>query len=291
MKTGMGFSVLAAAIVAGLSVSAVALAAGCCVCDCECGSGAKVSVFANAIERYAKSKGVSLDEAARAFYAAGIRGFDAVYGSELLDELAKGPLKPVNLFGWVDFSAPDNGAAEADAFIARALRFGVPRIMVIPNGFSQDGDQEAEFKVMASGLRKLAEKAKAAGVVATVEDYGGETNPCSYAKYLKRFLAEIPELGYALDAGNLHYAGRGDDILDMMRFAEGRIAHVHLKDFQAGSNRVRATIGLGTIPNETIVRTMSAKGYSGWITLEDLVGDPLNDVRRQVAVVRYWWSK
>ena len=43
----------------------------------------------------------------------------------------------------------------------------------------------------------------------TVEDYGGTGNPCSYTKYLKRFLTDIPELGYALDSGNLYYAGRG----------------------------------------------------------------------------------
>ena len=74
----------------------------------------------------------------------------------------------------------------------------------------------------------------------------------------------------------------------MMKFAEGRIAHVHLKDFQKGSNRIRITIGIGEIPNRTIVCEQERRGYDGWYTLEDLVGDRLDDAVRQVGVLRRW---
>ena len=77
----------------------------------------------------------------------------------------------------------------------------------------------------------------------------------------------------------------------MMRFAQGRIAHVHLKDFQKGSNRIRTTIGIGEVPNAQIVRTMRAKGYTGWFTLEDLVGDVVEDAARQVETVRRWFGE
>lgn len=248
----------------------------------------KVSVFSHAIENHAKQNGLTVGEVERQFYDVGVRGFDTAYNNPLLDELAKGPLKPINLFGWVRFRSVDGGRADSDAFVAQAVKYGVPRIMVIPDSFTKDGDKEAEFREMVEGLRYLAQKAKSSGVTAMIEDYGGDDNPCSYSTYLKRFLTEIPELSYALDAGNLHYAGRGEDILGMMKFAEGRIAHVHLKDFQKGSNRIRITIGIGEIPNRTIVREQEKRGYDGWYTLEDLVGDRLDDAVRQVGVLRRW---
>ena len=116
-------------------------------------------------------------------------------------------------------------------------------------------------------------------------------NCCSHVKYLKRFLDEIPEIRLALDSGNLHFAGRGEDILELMAYAKGRIAHVHLKDQSAApGNRSYVTLGLGAVPNERIVKALDASGYDGWYTLENPVGDVYTDTVRQTAVLRNWLS-
>lgn len=269
------------------SLLAAAVAAGCCICNG--GEPVKISVFSGTVERVAKAKGVSLGESAALLAEAGVTGFDSSYKNPKLPELAKTGLKPINFFGWPKLLGPDGGAKDSDEFVAAAVKYGVPRIMVVPDEFSKDGDQEADYVRIREGLRKLVAKANAAGITVTVEDYGGTGNPCSYTKYLKRFLTDIPELGYALDSGNLYYAGRGEDILEMMRFAEGRIRHTHLKDQTKENNRKYATLGTGAVPNEAIVRHMHKAGYDGWYTLENLVGDDiLADVRRQVGVVRSW---
>ena len=266
-----------------------ALASGCCVCSpCNRADAPKVSVFSGTIDSVAKSRGVTIGEAADMLREVGIGGFDCSYSSPKLAEYAASSLKPINLYGGIDFFAADGGRAQSEAFVAAAVKYGVPRIMCIPPGFTDGKENEAEVAKCVEGLRHLVAIAKKEGVAVTVEDYGGATNPCSWSKYLKRFMTEIPDLRYALDSGNFVYAGRGEDILDMMRFAEGRIEHVHLKDFKQGSNRVRETIGLGPVPNGEIVRTVAASGYDGWYTLEDLVGDRLEDVVRQVAMVRFW---
>ena len=270
-----------------LSVLLAVVTAGCCMF--KCGEPVKISVFSGTVERIAKAKGVSLDESAALLAEAGVTGFDASYKDPKLPEFAKTGLKPINFYGWPKFLGPDGGAKDSDEFVAAAVKYGVPRIMVIPDEFPKDGDQEADYVRIREGLRRLVAKASAAGVAVTVEDYGGTGNPCSYTKYLKRFLTDIPELGFALDSGNLYYAGRGEDILEMMRFAEGRIRHVHLKDQTKEDNRKYATLGTGAVPNEAVVRHVHKSGYGGWYTLENLVGDDiLADVRRQVGVVRSW---
>ena len=102
---------------------------------------------------------------------------------------------------------------------------------------------------------------------------------------------EIPDLRFALDSGNLYYAGRGEDILEMMAFAKGRVGHVHLKDQSAADNHGFVTLGMGAVPNERIVKAVAGSGYDGWYTLENPVGDVMNDSVRQVAVVSRWISE
>ena len=184
--------------------------------------------------------------------------------------------------------AADNGAAECRRILDIAVKYGAPQVMVVPSNFRKGGSQEEDFAAVVSSMKTFVAEGRRRNVIVTVEDFGGTNNPCSYAKYIKRLLDEIPDLRLALDSGNLYYAGRGDDILDMMKYAKGRIAHVHLKDQTCEDNHKYATLGLGAVPNETIVRTVSAGGYDGWYTLENLVGDAYTDALRQVAVLKAW---
>lgn len=250
----------------------------------------KISVFSHFITSVAKSRGITLAEAADRLYDLGVRGFDDSVFDARLPELAATKIKPINLYYFPKFAGADGGAEENARALDQAVKYGVPRIMTIPPNFTKDGDEEAEFARILKNLGAFVAMAKARGITITVEDFGGTQNACSHAKYLKRMLDGIPDLRYALDSGNLYYAGRGDDILDMMAYAKGRIAHVHLKDQPVSDNRKYASLGLGAVPNEKIVKTTWADGYDGWYTLEESVGDVYVDAARQVAVLNAWCS-
>lgn len=251
----------------------------------------KISVFSHFVWDTARQRGISCEQAADRLYALGVRGFDCNVFDEKLGQLSATKLKPVSLYYFPDFDGGDCGAAQDARAIETAVRFGVPRLMVIPPNFTNDGDQEAEFVRNTACLKAFVSAAKVRGIVVTVEDFGGAQNACSHAKYLKRMLDEIPDLRFALDTGNLYFAGRGEDILDMMAYAKGRIAHVHMKDQTAVDNRKYATLGLGAVPNETIVKTTWSDGYDGWYTLECAVGDTYIDTVRQVAVLKAWCAE
>ena len=263
--------------------------------DCDRGCAAKdtpnISVFASFVCRTAKERNISLAEAADLLYDLGVRGFDIGPKDANLAELAATKLKPINFYVFPDMFAPDGGRADCLAFLDAAQKYGVPRCMVVPSNFTKDGDQDAEFAKILASMRMIVAEAKKRGVTITVEDFGGTSNPCSHAKYLRRFLDEIPDLRFALDSGNLYYAGRGEDILEMMDYAKGRIGHVHLKDQKPGDNHAYETLGLGAVPNERIVKAVNAAGYDGWYTLENSVGsDTYTDTVRQVAVLKSWLS-
>lgn len=277
------------------SVLLAAALAGCCCTSCECGCGSgdepNISVFASFIRRTAKQRNISIAEAADMLYALGVRGFDVGPRDADLPELAATKLKPINFYFFPKMFGSDNGAEDCKFCLDKAVEFGVPRVMVVPTHFTKDGDQEKEFAMILSSMKMFVEEGRKRGITITVEDFGGTSNAGSYAKYLKRLLDEIPGLRFALDSGNMYYAGRGESILDMMEYAKGRIAHVHLKDQLPDNNRKYATLGLGAVPNEKVVKTVAASGYDGWYTLENPVGDVYTDTVRQVAVLKSWLSQ
>lgn len=276
------------------AAAAVALTVGVHLCPAVAHDGApNISVFSHVVRRIANERKVPFEVAAEMLYALGVHGVD-VNGKGKGDDLAalaSTKIKPINFYVFLDAPGADGGAAECRTILDKAEKYGVPRCMLIPPSFTKGGDQEAEFARMLAQLKMIVAEAKKRGITITVEDFGGTNNPCSYLKYLKRFLDEIPDLRLALDSGNLYYAGRGDDILELMAYAKGRIAHVHLKDQKPDNARKYETLGLGAVPNREIVRTVSADGYAGWYTLENLVGaDTYEDVVRQVAVLKSWLS-
>ena len=252
----------------------------------------KLSIFASDVKRIAKQRNVSIAESARMLKAAGVSGFDCNYKEPLLPELAKSALKPVNFYGGVDFVAPDGGTAVCKAYLAAAKKYGAERVMIIPDGFREGPTAEEDYAKIRDGLRRFVAEVRAAGIVPMVEDYGGTNNICSHMSYLKRMMDDVPQLEFALDSGNFYYAGRGDDILEMMRYTKGRIGHVHLKDQTKEDNHVYATLGLGAVPNAELVRTVASWGYDGWYTFENPVDpDRYADIVRQVAVVKLWVSE
>ena len=255
---------------------------------CGAADGPNISVFAKFVRQTAKERGITLSAAADLLYDLGVRGYDCCPDDTDLDELKATKLRPINFYYFPNWFGRGGNRTAPDACLDRAVRDGIPRIMVIPPNFTDGVANEAEFAKIVVLMRDFAARAKARGVTVTVEDFGGRKNCCSYATYLKRLLTEIPDLKYALDTGNLYYAGRGEDILDMMAFAKGRVGHVHLKDQAKEDCRRYATLGLGAVPNEAVVKAMAAARYDGWYTLEEPVGDTYLDTVRQVAVLKTW---
>lgn len=255
-----------------------------------------ISVFAKFVRQTAKERGISLSASADLLYDLGIRGYDCGPDATDLDELAATKLKAINFYYFPDWFNTDihdwergyTDRTKPAECIAKAGRYGIPRIMVVPPNFSEGKENEAEFEVIVDKMRSFVAEAKKSGLTVTVETFGDTRNCCSYTKYLKRLMTEIPDLKFALDTGNLYYAGRGEDILEMMAFAKGRIGHMHLKDQAKSDNRTYVTLGLGAVPNERIVREVAASGYDGWYTLENPVGDTYIDTVRQTAVLKAW---
>ena len=249
----------------------------------------RFSVFAFAVKRVMKDRGVDLKGAAKLLLDAGIAGFDTSYDDPQIPAYVEAGLKPSNLYGWVKFDSDDLGAAQGEAFVDTAVKYGVPRVMVLPDSFKPDADAAERERVsvkIVNGFRKMCAYGAKKGVTVTTEDFGDKNSICSYGPTMDRLFASVPNLAYALDSGNFYYAGHGTDVVAFAKRWQGRLAHVHLKDQAKDDPHAYLTLGEGAVPNADVIRLARDLGYCGWYTLENPVGDDyLTDIVRQRAFV------
>lgn len=258
-----------------------------------------ISVFAQAVYAVAKENKVTLGEAAGMLRKLGVTGFDASYDSSRIPELIAVGMKPVNLYGKVDFLKPETVAETTERFLAAAEKYGVGLVMVLPPRFSgPKADTDAEAEKMLPGFRSFAIAARKRGIVPTIEDFGYADNVCSYSVYIRKILSSTPELDFTPDSGNLYCIAREqEDIVPLTAAFRDRIRHVHLKDFArsyvpGAPEEVYETLGLGAVDNRGLVEVIKSVNYRGWYTLENPVGnDTLADVARQVATLRLWLER
>jgi inosose dehydratase len=170
--------------------------------------------------------------------------------------------------------------------VRRALAgFGDARTLVLAAATGLDGYDERpaltgeDWRTLLANLGRVAAFAADLGVLATLHPHVGTV--VEGPEEIDRVLTGSP-IPLCLDTGHLLIGGT--DPLELARTAAARIAHVHLKDVDAGlAARVRAgtttytdavrqgvyrPLGGGDIDLRGIVTALSAAGYDGWYVLE-----------------------
>lgn len=163
----------------------------------------------------------------------------------------------------------------------------------------------ADWAVLFENLDRVAERAEARGVRATLHPHVGTV--VERRDEVERVL-EGSDVPLCLDTGHLLIGGT--DPAELSREAPERIAHTHLKDVDAGwAARVRSgevtyteavrrgiyrPLGVGDVDIAGIVAALESAGYAGWYVLEQdtiLTGapegeGPVADVRSSVEFLR-----
>lgn len=195
---------------------------------------------------------------------------------------------------------------EADRFIDGCLASGAG-VMVLAAFTGVRGYDarpvldELGWKTMLANLDRLGDHARSRGVVAALHPHVGTM--VEQADEVARVL-QGSHVGLCVDTGHLALGG-ADPVTLATTYAD-RVAHVHLKDVDAGlakrviegllvfGEAVRAGIfrplGQGDIDIAALVKVLESAGYQGWYVLEQdvmLSGDPrgagpVDDVRESL---------
>jgi len=183
--------------------------------------------------------------------------------------------------------------AEVDRFLDGCVAAGAG-VAVLAGGTGVHGYDSrpeldaASWKTLLHNLDRIDALAARRGVVATIHPHVGTM--VASATDVQRVLTGSA-IGLCVDTGHLLIGGT--DPVALTRDNVGRVAHVHLKDVDAGlawqvldgsmtfTAAVRAgmfrPLGQGDVDIASMVATLDAYGYAGWYVLEQdvaLDGDP-----------------
>jgi len=166
---------------------------------------------------------------------------------------------------------------------------------------------DAQWRGMVANIRAIAELSRDRyGVRATIHPHAG--GYIEFADEVQRIVNDIPAdvAGLCLDTGHLDYAGM--DPVEMLDRYWDRVDYIHFKDidpdvyarvmdrhvrfFDACAEGIMCPIGRGRIDYPAIRTLLSARGYGGYITIEQ-ERDPRNagSIRDDLAASRTFLDK
>ncbi|HEX6288964.1 MAG TPA: TIM barrel protein [Herpetosiphonaceae bacterium] len=169
----------------------------------------------------------------------------------------------------------------------------------------EHGLSDDQWDVFASGATRIAQAVRDATGLRTVFHHhcaGYVETPDEIKALMQR--TDPALLGLCLDTGHLVYGG-GDPLAALERYGD-RIWHVHFKDcdpqiaaqarqagwdyFEAVRRGIFSELGRGSVDFPAVSRTLSARGYRGWIVVEQDVlpgmGTPRESARRNRDYLR-----
>jgi inosose dehydratase len=139
---------------------------------------------------------------------------------------------------------------------------------------------DSEWDALRRGISSADEIGRTRGLVVALHPHYGTL--IENEEQIERIMTTT-SVSLCLDTGHLTVAGV--DPLLIARAADGRVAHVHLKDVDAGTaarlrageigyrDAVRAglyrPLGEGDVDLEPVLRRLDAAGYSGWYVVEE----------------------
>lgn len=258
----------------------------------------KLSIFYHHLQAWAKQKNIPIDDVLETVRDLGITHLE-VDRDDIGDIFEFGPmlalhdLQVSSIYGFYDWVQRPEDFCD-DQQILHAIYLECDRIMVIPGFYtSEDPAQRADQKEqMLDSLDYFMERAAAARLTVTIEDFDQQDSPICDSTGMLDFENELPGLRTTFDTGNFYYSGE-DALAALPRLADS-IEHVHLKDrlllpgdwktthpdadpvllygkpkaTTAGVPMYPCSVGAGCIPIRQILQELHTQGYNGCCALE-----------------------
>ncbi len=268
-----------------------------------------------------------LDEIALAGYAGtelGDWGFLPTSAAAVRDELSRrrlglaGAFVPVRLSDRSAHMAGEALALHTAQLLAGAAQTDEPppvlvladdvdegRMRIAGRAGADDSLDGEGWRAVAEGTERIARAVRDTTGLRTAFHHHAGTHVETATEVATLLDRTDPQLvGLCLDTG--HYAYGGGDALDAVRRHAGRIWHVHAKDcardiiacardekwdyFRAVRSRLFCELGRGVVDLPSIMSELRARGYRGWVVVEDEIppgaGVPLESARRDRDYLR-----
>ncbi len=262
----------------------------------------KLSVFFDHVLQAKEQTGKELKMLLQEIRQAGIEAVEIRLAylqehTEIITLLKQADLNVSCIYEFYEMEHVDE-SEKARRHIETAVTVGAGRVLVVPgflHGFESKIMQHKmsnetaiekymhknrKIQRMKEGLAYIARLGQEKGVVVTVEDFDDKNSPLSGMYGIHWFLKQVPQLRYTLDTGN--YLFYEENLLEAFELLKGRIAHVHCKDRQKGTN-ISVTVGTGYIPFAEVLKKLKEQNYEGYLAIEHFDVDDQEGCMRRSA--------
>lgn len=158
--------------------------------------------------------------------------------------------------------AHDDEFARFERSIALAAASGARHYVMGGGAIRSAGRRDDDFRVMAELLDRVADQARAAGLVPSYHPHLG-----SLVETGEHLEALLSESSIELCADVAHLAAGGSDPAAIIRRYADRLAYVHLKDADLADGGF-LPLGAGDVDLAGVVTALRETGYDDWITVE-----------------------
>jgi sugar phosphate isomerase/epimerase len=156
--------------------------------------------------------------------------------------------------------------------IDAALELGCRRIVATGAKRGQAGGLESIIAV----LEQIVPYAEETGVLICLENHANN-NLETIADYERIFQTiDSRNVGVCIDTG--HFDASGIELGEVVRALHPKVNHIHVKEAASKGVETFVRFGEGVTDNDAVIRTMIAKGYSGYISVELGITDKSNVV-------------
>lgn len=258
----------------------------------------KLSIFYHHLQAWAKQKDLSIDEVLEAARALGITHVevdrdDVGDPKAFYTRLRNHDLQTSSIYGFYDWvQRPDDFCD--DLQIKQGFYLQCDKLMVIPGFYTSKNlavrnDQKQQ---MLQSMHNFMERAGAARMTVTIEDFDLDTSPICNCQGMQDFEEQLSGLRTTFDTGNFYYSG--EDALSVFPRLANSIVHVHLKDrlilpvgrnasaLPAAPEKLYGTpkettegvpmypcsVGAGCIPIRQILKQLHLRGYDDCCAME-----------------------
>ena len=174
-------------------------------------------------------------------------------------------LEVTGVYSGGHFIYPDAHADELARFersIALAAAAGARHYVVGGGSIRSTGRRDEDFVVAGEFLSTVADRARAAGLIASYHPHLG-----SLAQAPEQIDALFAATTIGLCADVAHIAGGGGDAAAVITKYADRLDYLHLKDIDLATNAF-LPLGEGDLDLAAVIDATLAAGYDDWVTVE-----------------------
>lgn len=218
----------------------------------------------------------------------------------LKKSLDKSGISIIMVTAYPDFTHPDPLQRDRELLylsrdIALASQLEARYVRVLAGQAHPGIDRTASIQNVITNLEKAADIASNFGITLVYENHS-KPSAWQYTDFshptdiFLEILEGILGTGIKVNFDTANVIAYGDDTMELLNKVINYVETIHVADTSTYGKLTPARIGSGLAPLEDIFSVLKARGFEGWLCIEECVSTTVESIKESVKIVRNLWE-